>query len=230
MQMKRGFTLIEVLTTIAIFGILASITGYVYGISLARSRDNQRLTDLNSVKNSLEQYYLINKRYPYNTAYKAGFSDYPFVAKYELEEYKAADISGLSCDNKAIDPDKAGLFLAPKFITTMPEDPRYPMQLTDLGGGKCSLAVSAGGPSAGYGQYLYASFMEGESDRPGQYYLMARLERDTHVSDNLFAIPARFSFSEAVVDTWGIFCSKQSPDPTSSNCSHNYYLKNSNND
>jgi hypothetical protein len=72
--------------------------------------------------------------------------------------------------------------------------------------------------------------MEGESDRPGQYYLMARLERDTHVSDTLFAIPARFSFSESVVDTWGIFCSKQSPDPTSGNCSHNYYLKNSNND
>lgn len=231
MRLGRGFTLVEVLTTIAIFGILASITGYVYGVSLARSRDNQRLSDLNNIKNSLEQYHLMNKRYPYNTAYKAGFSDYPFVAKYELEEYKSAEgFSDLDCDNTVTDPDKVGLFLAPKFISNLPEDPRYQMSLSAVGNQKCVLSTSAGSPSTGYGQYLYASFMEDEADRPGQYYLMARLERDTHVSDNLFNIPAKFAFTSAVVNTWGGFCSKQSPDPVSNACSHNYFLKNSSND
>lgn len=222
--------MIEVLTTIAIFGILASITGYVYGVSLARSRDNQRLSDLNNVKNSLEQYYLVNKRYPYNTAYKPGFTDYPYVAKYELEEYKSAeDFSDLDCDNTVTDPDKAGLFLAPKFISNLPEDPRYQMELSAVGNNKCILSTTAGNPSVGYGQYLYASFMENESDRPGQYYLMAKLERDTHVSDNLFTIPAKFAYASTVVNTWGGFCSMQSQQPTGSACSHNYYLKNSNN-
>jgi len=223
MRLRRGFTLIEVLTTIAIFGILASITGYVYGVSLARSRDNQRITDLSSIKNALEQYYLVNKRFPHNTNYLQGQNSYPFVAKYELEEYKSSNVSGLTCDNRSIDTSKTGQFLAPKFISTIPEDPRYKIELVERGGSDCSI-------SSGYGQYIYTSLMKTETDKPEQYYLMARLERPTFVSENS-PVFTGFATTLAALGNWDLnLCHEGSTDPTGSVCTHNYYLKNSRND
>ena len=61
---KRGFTLIEILTVILIIGVLVSVTSYVFNSSLIRSRDTQRKTDLDTIKNALEQYYLDTRTYP----------------------------------------------------------------------------------------------------------------------------------------------------------------------
>lgn len=225
---SRAFTLIEILTVIFIFGILVSITGYVYGSSLARSRDTQRKTDMNTIKTTLEQYYLENKEYPVNTSYKNGLSSHPWVAKYELEKYVLKDPG---CDSEERDPDKS--FLAPHYIITIPEDPHFQIQssLRKLGS-DCQLISTAGGNVAGYGQYIYASKINDVGVKAHKYILMARLERETFVSKELFDLEGnKYALTSEKIDTWGLnYCSKEDPDPIHKNCTHNYYLSTSNND
>ncbi len=60
----RGFTLVEVLVTISILSILAGITLYAVNTVRVRSRDNQRITDLNRVQAAIVQYFTVNKTYP----------------------------------------------------------------------------------------------------------------------------------------------------------------------
>ena len=62
--MKRAFTLTEVLTVIVIIGILATLGSYTYATAQVRSRDSQRIADLEFIGNGLEQFYLDNRSYP----------------------------------------------------------------------------------------------------------------------------------------------------------------------
>ncbi len=224
---RKGFTLIEVLTTIVIFGVLISITGYVYGVSLQRSRDNTRLSDIATIKNALEQYYLDERSYPHNSFYTISNPNRPWVAKYELERYKTDE-----CDNS----DAGKKYVAPNYITSLPEDPRHQMTLT----ASCSLDATST-PTAGYGQYLYASLVADRSEtKPKEYYLIARLERITHVSETVPTVESRYAFSATQIDFqnqgtgWDyLYCAKSSASragPTGELCSYNYYVKNSNND
>ncbi len=61
---KYGFTLIEVLITMAIIGMLYSISIYGVKTARARARDGERIADLNRVQGVLVQYYSIEKTYP----------------------------------------------------------------------------------------------------------------------------------------------------------------------
>jgi prepilin-type N-terminal cleavage/methylation domain-containing protein len=100
---KRAFTLIEVLTVISIIGILVSITSYVYASSLIRSRDQERLTELDTIKGSLEQYYMDHRSYPNRDAsIKDGTGDPSLVASVLLEKT-----------------------LSPNYLATIPTDPAY---------------------------------------------------------------------------------------------------------
>ncbi|HHH12272.1 MAG TPA: prepilin-type N-terminal cleavage/methylation domain-containing protein, partial [Candidatus Moranbacteria bacterium] len=63
---KKGFTLIELLIVIAIIGILASIILVNLAGARAKARDAERLTQIKSVQNALELYFLDNNRYPYS--------------------------------------------------------------------------------------------------------------------------------------------------------------------
>jgi prepilin-type N-terminal cleavage/methylation domain-containing protein len=53
---KKGFTLIEVLTVVAIIGLLASIVLVGLGSFRTRGRDTRRIADLRSTQNALELY------------------------------------------------------------------------------------------------------------------------------------------------------------------------------
>lgn len=60
-----GFTLVELLVAITIIGILSALT--VYGVNGTRkkSRDADRKVDLDMMASGLENYYTVNKSYPY---------------------------------------------------------------------------------------------------------------------------------------------------------------------
>lgn len=55
----RGFTLIEILVTIAIMGVLTTAGIASYTASQKRARDAKRKVDLRAIQNALEQYYSI---------------------------------------------------------------------------------------------------------------------------------------------------------------------------
>lgn len=146
--MRRGFTLIEVLTVIAIIGILVSLGGYVYASALGRSRDSQRIADLQFMRNGLEQFYLDNRAYPQ-------FQDLSYLATatWQLE-------SGYDCQ------DPAKKFLAPRYLDRIPQDPSYFFNSPEP---TCSTDAEA------FGQYLYYGIPKPTS-KTG-YYLLARMER-----------------------------------------------------
>ena len=55
--MKRAFTLIELMVTIAIIGVLTGLASLSYTGIKARSRDAQRKNDLSQIKLALSTYY-----------------------------------------------------------------------------------------------------------------------------------------------------------------------------
>ena len=57
MHQTRAFTLIELMITVAIIGILTGIATLSYSAINQRSRDAQRINDLNQIKIALTTYY-----------------------------------------------------------------------------------------------------------------------------------------------------------------------------
>ena len=60
----RGFTLVELLVTIAIIGILSSIGLSTFTSAQRKSRDARRKNDLAAIAKALEVYYNDHSRYP----------------------------------------------------------------------------------------------------------------------------------------------------------------------
>jgi type IV pilus assembly protein PilE len=60
---NRGFTLLEVMITVAIVGILAAIALPSYSYFITRSRIIEATTALGDVRNQMEKYYMDFRRY-----------------------------------------------------------------------------------------------------------------------------------------------------------------------
>ena len=61
---KKAFTLAELMVVLAIIWILSASAMSIFSWAIAEARDSTRVTDLNTVKTSLESYYLKNRVYP----------------------------------------------------------------------------------------------------------------------------------------------------------------------
>jgi prepilin-type N-terminal cleavage/methylation domain-containing protein len=59
-----GFTLIELLVTIAIIGIIASITMVSLDNSKQRARDARRISEIGSIRDAVELYFLVHGKFP----------------------------------------------------------------------------------------------------------------------------------------------------------------------
>lgn len=61
---KYGFSLIELLVVISIIAVLTAVLMMNLVGARERSRDSQKIQDLNSIKNALRMYYNDNQTYP----------------------------------------------------------------------------------------------------------------------------------------------------------------------
>lgn len=151
---KYGFTLVEVLITIAIIGILVSVTVYGYSIALANSRDQQRLANMNTIANALEQFYTDNKHYPLVTV---NGSSTVFNASFQLDQ------AVNSCD-------ATKTYLAPNYIPNIPQDP------------KNKLSLASCKENNQDGQYLYTAVADSTSiSSPQSFELIAKMERQKNM-------------------------------------------------
>jgi type II secretion system protein G len=61
---KHGFTIIELLVTIVVIGILATIMIVSYTGIQQRSRDSERASDITQIKIAIEKYHADQSQYP----------------------------------------------------------------------------------------------------------------------------------------------------------------------
>lgn len=69
--MKKAFSLIELMVTIAIIGILASLITINLQSAKVKGRDAKRKADIEALSSALEIYYAQNKAYPTATEFKS---------------------------------------------------------------------------------------------------------------------------------------------------------------
>lgn len=67
MNLKKGFTLVELLVVLAILSVLVTVTLAAFRSSQTRGRDAQRKSDLKQISNSLELFYSDYGKYPSDT-------------------------------------------------------------------------------------------------------------------------------------------------------------------
>ncbi len=109
--MKRGFTLIESITVIAIIAILISITTYTITQAQRQARDANRKSDLAAISVAFQS------RFESQVCEPADRNHYPGWRSFDYRAWqKASSISLLPADS-------CGPFS--EFLTTVPSDPRY---------------------------------------------------------------------------------------------------------
>lgn len=59
-----GFSLLELLIALLIFGTLAGVSAYVVNVARASSRDAKRISDVSVIRTGLNQYWLQKAAYP----------------------------------------------------------------------------------------------------------------------------------------------------------------------
>ncbi len=112
--MKRGFTLIEALTVIAIIGTLATITTYVITSAQRQARDAKRRSDLTAIGVGFQA------RFEAQTCNAASRSRYPGFNGYDPI---AGDNGWQPVSSLRSYSDDCGAFT--EFLSSVPTDPKY---------------------------------------------------------------------------------------------------------
>ncbi len=90
---RRGFTVLEVLIVLAVFGLLATLAALSLNSARARQRDAQRVSDISLLRNALSQYWTQNATYPTSDGVNLGqpgtktdvFTSAGFMAREEAQ-------------------------------------------------------------------------------------------------------------------------------------------------
>jgi prepilin-type N-terminal cleavage/methylation domain-containing protein len=72
MTFRRGFTVLEALIVLAVFGLLATLAVLSLNSARASLRDAQRLSDVSVVRSALSQYWLEKATYPQSAGIDLG--------------------------------------------------------------------------------------------------------------------------------------------------------------
>lgn len=75
MQRRRGFTLMESLTLVAVLGVLGSVGIAIVDGVRENERDDKRVSDVEQLEFALEEYYEVHGHYPVSTDCNSGLSD-----------------------------------------------------------------------------------------------------------------------------------------------------------
>lgn len=154
----RGFTLIEVLTTVAIIGVLASIVVLSLSEARAKGRDAQRLTDLKNIEIALVSYRLENGFYPMTDPNTASGTGYAWTANCAL-------IGAWTDGNKPnVGPTAWIPGLAPTYIQQLPTDPKSDTN-------KCYMYSSNGKDYMVMAHFTVESYTEANNPNPRPAYV-----------------------------------------------------------
>jgi len=214
--MKRGFTIVELMTTILIVGILSTIGLVGYNSAMQRSRDNQRKADLNSLKNALEQYYVDNRQYPYVDG--GDINNTIPTADFQLGSWD--NVNSNSC-TRDITTSKT---LVPKYISKIPEDPKFKAPTDFPPSVTCTISSINGlylYLSKPYDSFHYSGGGTTESKATG-YYLGAKMERSNDTS--ILTVPdATYNGIKAARNIKIV-------NATDDTATHNYFIQSGKND
>ena len=92
---QLGVQLIELVTVLAIIAILGTIAVPSYNLIMDRAHNSQAEVDIRSIEQSIERFYVSNKRLP-NTLAEIGFNNYldPWDNNYQYLRIYGANLPG----------------------------------------------------------------------------------------------------------------------------------------
>lgn len=111
-QKHKGFTVVELLVSISIIGVLSTIVFASFSQAREKSRVTKRISDMKQIQVALEYYYAVNKAYP-STGGTGNWRS------------ECVGWGGVKSDEVIMNPDPLSTQdkLVPKYLSAMPADP-----------------------------------------------------------------------------------------------------------